>query len=69
MIEKDTTWHGNNGEEFLVLHVVELDGHRWVHYRDVKGKEYSCYEEAFELRFRQHVNSNRKHGPFSSLVD
>jgi hypothetical protein len=40
---------------FIVLHVVEKDGHVWVHYRDEKGDppmEYSCYQESFLSRFR-----------------
>jgi hypothetical protein len=41
-----------------VLHVVELDGNTWVHYRnESKGlvkipvREHSCFVEAFEARF------------------
>lgn len=56
MIKENTTWMGNGQDEFLVLHTVEIDGHRWVHYRDQKGREYSCYEDAFLLRFRPYIN-------------
>jgi hypothetical protein len=45
-----------------VLHVVELDGNTWVHYRnESKGlvkipvREYSCFVEAFEARFVERV--------------
>jgi hypothetical protein len=58
MIKENTVWLGHDHSEFLVLHLIELDGHRWVHYRDNQGKEYSCYEEAFVQRFSEHVNKH-----------
>jgi hypothetical protein len=56
MIKEHTIWLGADQAEFTVLHTIELDGHRWVHYRDNKGKEYSCYEDAFKQRFTENVN-------------
>jgi hypothetical protein len=47
-------WSAGTDKKFIVIHVVEVDGHMWVHYRDAKGsepKEYSCYLESFEQRF------------------
>jgi len=54
---KDQIWTSTNRTEFLVLEVVDVDGHTWVHYRNVKtGDEYSCYQESFEQRFTPEVN-------------
>jgi hypothetical protein len=39
---------------FIVLHIIERDGHVWIHYRDENGEppmEYSCYQESFLSRF------------------
>jgi hypothetical protein len=33
-----------------------IDGHTWVHYRNQQAEEFSCYEEAFLLRFRENAN-------------
>jgi hypothetical protein len=46
-------------KNFIVLAVVEADGHTWVHYREDLGikvptlqcREYSCYIESFVSRF------------------
>lgn len=56
MIKQHSIWVGNDNAEFIVLHTIELEGNRWVHYRDTKGQEYSCYEQAFVQRFRENVN-------------
>jgi hypothetical protein len=60
MIKEGTLWEGVEGRRFRVIHVVEQDGHQWVHYRnEPRGlikepiREYSCYIESFESRFRQ----------------
>lgn len=60
MVKEGSVWEGSEGKKFRVLSVTEVDGHTWVHYREDKGikvpaiqcKEYSCYIESFELRFR-----------------
>ena len=47
-------WGSGTDKKFIVIHVVEVDGHTWVHYRDEKvpePREYSCYIESFEQRF------------------
>ena len=53
-IKEGSRWDG--GEKiFVVIHLVEQDGHTWVHYREAKGpepREYSCYLESFIQRFR-----------------
>jgi len=56
MVKEGTKWSSTDGKEFLVMHVIEQDGHTWVHYRENRRdepREYSCYEESFLLRFRQ----------------
>ena len=60
MIKEGSLWWGGETKKFRVLSVTEVDGHTWVHYREDKGmkvpatecKEYSCYLESFEHRFR-----------------
>lgn len=60
MVKEGTLWWGGDDKRFRVLSVVEADGNTWVHYREepkkytpVKDcKEYSCYMESFEARFR-----------------
>jgi len=61
LVRPGTRWWDGTNKRFLVLAVVETDdGHTWVHYREDKGiktpatdcKEYSCYIESFEQRFR-----------------
>ena len=55
----NTRWHDGKEKMFVVLDVVENDGHMWVHYREdakhnkpvIECKEYSCYLESFTLRF------------------
>ena len=47
-------WWSGTDKRFIVINIIEADGHTWVHYRDDKGpdpKEYSCYIESFEQRF------------------
>lgn len=61
MVKEGTLWGSTDGKKFRVLHVVEQEGHTWVHYREDLGwktpatecREYSCYVESFEQRFRQ----------------
>jgi hypothetical protein len=53
-------WTSQNGYIiFRVLHIVELDGHTWVHYcnEDDGEKKYSCYVESFLERFSETVNN------------
>lgn len=59
MITEGSLWEDSNGKQFRVLHIVELEGNNWVHYRTEPPKghsakdcqEYSCFVEAFETRF------------------
>lgn len=57
MIKAGSKWAGTEHDVFCVIHVIELDGHTWVHYRKVKEedpiREYSCYQESFLSRFRE----------------
>jgi hypothetical protein len=55
-VKNGSRWAGSNGKVYHVLHVVELEGHTWVHYiletneQDIT-KEFSCYRESFLSRF------------------
>jgi len=54
-------WIGSEYNIFVVLHVIELDGHTWIHYRketecEDAVQEYSCYIESFLARFTPYVN-------------
>ena len=58
MVKEGSLWRSTDDKRFRVIHVVEQDGHTWVHYRDetrgpfVKDTlEYSCYIESFIQRF------------------
>lgn len=57
MIKQGSKWIAAN-ERFVVLGIVEQDGHTWIHYRSEKvgesgtPREYSCYQESFLSRFR-----------------
>lgn len=60
MVKAGELWGDSNNKNFRVIHVVEVDGHTWVHYREDKGfkvsennREYSCYIESFLSRFRK----------------
>jgi hypothetical protein len=53
-------WTGQSSSiTFRVLHIVELDGHTWVHYcnEDKGDSAYSCYVESFLERFRETLSS------------
>jgi hypothetical protein len=57
IVKEGSRWSGNNGDMFHVIHVVEIEGHTWVHYIKEKApedsnREYSCYLESFLQRFR-----------------
>jgi hypothetical protein len=57
MVKEGSRWAGNSDDTYHVIHVVELDGHTWVHYIKEKApehsnREYSCYQESFLQRFR-----------------
>lgn len=61
MIKEGSIWADSHDNRFRVLHIVEVDGNTWVHYRteppkghSAKGcKEFSCFLEAFKLRFSE----------------
>ena len=61
MIKEGSLWIDTQGNAFRVLHIVEVEGNTWVHYRTEppKGqstkdcKEFSCFAEAFEHRFSE----------------
>lgn len=48
-------WWAGQGDKFVVIDIITIEGHTWVHYRDEKNneapKEYSCYLESFLSRF------------------
>jgi hypothetical protein len=59
MVKVGSKWSGSsNTNIFRVIHVIELEGHTWIHYIKEKApedtnREYSCYEESFLSRFRE----------------
>ena len=50
-------WWGGTTTKFVVIDVITIEGHTWVHYRDdaekAEPKEYSCYVESFLQRFKE----------------
>jgi hypothetical protein len=58
MVKVGSKWVGNENNIFRVIHVIELDGHTWIHYikdnaPEESTREYSCYEESFLSRYRE----------------
>lgn len=56
IIKEGSRWNDGKGITFRVMHVVELEGHIWIHYindslPEDKNREYSCYQESFLSRF------------------
>jgi hypothetical protein len=50
----------DNRTMFHVVHVVEVEGHTWVHYEEDncnECREYSCWVESFLNRFTEITNS------------
>jgi hypothetical protein len=58
LVKVGSRWTSADRKIFHVIHVVELDGHTWVHYEqdNIKEcKEYSCYIESFLVKFKEIV--------------
>jgi len=62
MVKTGSIWQSGDHKQFMVINVVEAEGHTWVHYREhslkkpsIECKEYSCYEESFVSRFSESV--------------
>lgn len=60
MVKVGSIWRTAEDKRFMVINVVEAEGHTWVHYREhsnkkpaVESKEYSCYVESFVERFSE----------------
>lgn len=60
MVKVGSIWRTVDDKRFMVINVVEAEGHTWVHYREhivkkpvIECKEYSCYEESFVQRFSE----------------
>ena len=50
-------WRGSQGTIFIIIDLVDIKDHIWVHYReDNKSKEYSCFLESFYSRFTELTN-------------
>jgi hypothetical protein len=61
-VKQGSLWSSSNGKEFVVLHVVDVNEHTWVHYRDQdcpECHEHSCYIESFLERFTPIINDRR----------
>jgi len=58
-VTEGSKWVSPENKQFHVIHVVEVEGHTWVHYisDDTQAKEYSCYIESFLQRFTPHINA------------
>ena len=57
IIKEGSRWDGGNNITFRVIQIVEVEGHTWIHYindqsPESENREYSCYQESFETRFR-----------------
>jgi len=57
-VTEGSRWAGLDRDTFHVIHVIEIDGHTWVHYikensPEHSNREYSCYIESFLQRFRR----------------
>ena len=58
MVKVGSKWTGTgDNNKFHVIHVIEIEGHTWVHYikenaPEDSNREYSCYLESFLQRFR-----------------
>ena len=52
-VTEGSRWMASDGKKFTVIHVIQQEGHTWVHYRSESNepKEYSCYLESFLSRF------------------
>lgn len=52
-------WTDGRDREFRIISLVQdLEGHDWVHYRNIKTEEeYSCWQESFLLRFQPKAES------------
>lgn len=58
MIRVGSVWESVDAR-FVVIGVIKVDEHIWVHYRNQKtSQEYSCYEESFKNRFREVLNEH-----------
>ena len=52
MIPKEGSKWASTDDVFVIIHIIELDDHTWVHYRkESSDQEYSCYVESFLERF------------------
>ena len=49
-------WWAGQGEKFIIVDIVTIEGYTWVHYRDdnkENPREYSCYSSSFLSRFSE----------------
>lgn len=52
-------WLGNNGDIFEIDDVRNINGETWVFYTNTFTMQtYSCLIDAFQARFREHINLN-----------
>jgi hypothetical protein len=55
--EVGSKWRGGHRQVFVVIEVVDVKDHTWVHYRERDTpKEYSCFLESFYSRFTELTN-------------
>ena len=57
IIKEGSKWSTSDGRIFVVIHVIDQENHTWIHYRQEgnvdEPREYSCYQESFQERFRE----------------
>ena len=50
-------WRASQGQIFVVIDIVDIKDHTWVHYREKDtSQEYSCFLESFYDRFTETPN-------------
>jgi len=55
-VKEGSRWSSLDGKVFHVMHVVDVEGHTWVHYEQdniLESREFSCYLESFLQRFTE----------------
>jgi len=52
-VKEGSKWYSADYKQFTVIHVIDVNGHTWIHYRSESNEpqEYSCFLESFVSRF------------------
>lgn len=57
-VKEGQRWVGTDMKAFTVISRTETNGEVWIHYRNDRGQEFSCWEESFVQRFRKDESWN-----------